>query len=236
MTGYAREELVGKPARILYPTQEDHDYVGTEKYRQISEKGTGTVETRWKRKDGAIIDILLSSTPIVPGDLSAGVTFTALDITDRKRSEEALRESRQMLRLVLDTIPVRVFWKDKDSRYMGCNTQFAKDAGLASTEEVIGRDDFSLSWSDQTELYREYDRSVISTGESKLNYVQPETRADGSQVWLRTSKVPLLDAGERSKGFWASMKTLPKASAPRRPEGERRALPAHGRADRHGRV
>ncbi len=200
MTGYAREELVGKPARILYPTQEDHDYVGTEKYRQISEKGTGTVETRWKRKDGAIIDILLSSTPIVPGDLSAGVTFTALDITDRKRSEEALRESRQMLRLVLDTIPVRVFWKDKDSRYMGCNTQFAKDAGLASTEEVIGRDDFSLSWSDQTELYREYDRSVISTGESKLNYVQPETRADGSQVWLRTSKVPLLDAGGEVEG------------------------------------
>ncbi len=200
MTGYSREELVGKPARIFYPTQEDSDYVGSEKYRQIRDKGTGTVETHWKKKDGTIIDILLSSTPIMPGDLLAGVTFTALDITERKRAEEALRESQQMLRLVLDTIPVRVFWKDKDSNYLGCNRQFAGDAGLASTEEVIGKNDFDLSWSEQADLYRGYDHEVISTGEPKLNYVQPETRSDGSLVWQRTSKVPLLDARGETKG------------------------------------
>lgn len=200
MTGYSREELVGKPARILYPTQEDHDYVGMEKYRQISEKGTGTVETRWQRKDGTIIDIILSSTPIDPGDLTAGVTFTALDITGRKRAEEQLRESQQMLRLVLDTIPARVFWKDRNSRYLGCNRQFAHDAGLARTEDIMGKDDSSLAWSDQADLYQEYDRMVIDSGEPKMGYVQPESRMDGSQVWLRTSKVPLLDAKGEVEG------------------------------------
>jgi signal transduction histidine kinase len=75
-------------ARILYPTDEDYEYVGREKYRQVHESGTGTVETRWQRKDGMVIDILLSSTPIDPADLSLGVTFTALDITERKRAQE----------------------------------------------------------------------------------------------------------------------------------------------------
>ncbi|MHC4402430.1 MAG: sensor histidine kinase [Planctomycetota bacterium] len=87
MVGYDREELVGRSARLLYPTEEDYAYVGREKYGQIRTEGTGTVETRWRRRDGAVIDVLLSSTPIDPADHSVGVTFTALDITERKRAE-----------------------------------------------------------------------------------------------------------------------------------------------------
>ena len=98
MTGYNRKELLGKSARMLYPTQEDYDYVGQEKYRQISEKGTGTVETRWKRKDGTVIDIILSSTRLDPDNLAKGVTFTALDITDRKQAGEELRDALVSLR------------------------------------------------------------------------------------------------------------------------------------------
>lgn len=88
MTGYAREELIGQTARMLYPTQADFDYVGTEKYRQIHERGIGTVETRWLRKNGKIINVLLSSSPVVPGDLDQGVTFTAQDITVSKHDEQ----------------------------------------------------------------------------------------------------------------------------------------------------
>jgi two-component system cell cycle sensor histidine kinase/response regulator CckA len=88
MTGWIRKELVGKSARVLYSSDADYEYVGTEKYRQIEEHGTGTVETRWQCKDGRIIDVLLSSTPINPNNLVEGVTFTALDITERKKAEE----------------------------------------------------------------------------------------------------------------------------------------------------
>ncbi len=87
MTGYTANELAGQKSRILYPTDEEFEYVGREKYRQICEVGTGTVETRWRRKDGSLIDVLLSSTPIDPDDLSIGVSFTALEITDRKQAE-----------------------------------------------------------------------------------------------------------------------------------------------------
>jgi PAS domain S-box-containing protein len=90
MTGYSHDELIGKNSRILYPTDEDYEYVGKVKYAQMRENGTGTVETRWRRKDGTIHNILLSSTPIDLSDIRAGVMFTALDITDRKDSKTLL--------------------------------------------------------------------------------------------------------------------------------------------------
>ena len=99
MLGYASEELIGKSARILYPTQEEYELVGKEKYKQIDLFGTGTVETKWVCKDGRIIDILLSSTPLNLKEISGGVTFTALDITGRKRSEEALKKSQERFAL-----------------------------------------------------------------------------------------------------------------------------------------
>jgi PAS domain S-box-containing protein len=91
MAGYSRDELVGRNARLLYLTDKDYEYVGREKYRQIDEKGTGMIETRWRRKDGEIIHIILSSTPLDTRDLSKGVTFTALDITERKQAEDEIK-------------------------------------------------------------------------------------------------------------------------------------------------
>lgn len=82
MTGYTQVELVGKSARMLYLTEEEYLFVGEEKYRQIKESNVGSVKTRFLHKDGSLIDVLLSSSPIMPDDLDAGVTFTVLNITD----------------------------------------------------------------------------------------------------------------------------------------------------------
>lgn len=100
MSGYDREEIVGRSARLLYPSQEEFDRVGLKKYDQIRNLGTGVIETRWKHKDGRIIDVLLSSTPLDPTDFSSGVTFTALDITERKKAETALLASAEIVRSI----------------------------------------------------------------------------------------------------------------------------------------
>jgi len=117
-----------------------------------------------------------------------------------KRSAElnesniALEESRAMLARVLDAIPVRVFWKDANSVYLGCNKNFAHDAGLDSPQAIIGKDDYAQTWKDQAELYRSDDKRVMSSGQEKLNYEEPQTTPDGGQIYLRTSKIPLRDA------------------------------------------
>ncbi len=91
MTGYANDELVGHSARLLYESEAEFRRVGQVKYAAIAQEGKGSVETRFRRKDGRIIDVLLSSAPLEPGNLASGVVFTALDITARKRAERELR-------------------------------------------------------------------------------------------------------------------------------------------------
>ncbi|MCF7668511.1 MAG: PAS domain S-box protein [Verrucomicrobia bacterium] len=101
-TGYEPRELLDQSARILYPDQDEFERVGTVKYDQINNYGIGAIETKWKRKDGRIIDILLSSAPIDPDNLDKGVTFTAMDITERKQNEEELILHKERFRSLFE--------------------------------------------------------------------------------------------------------------------------------------
>ena len=155
---------------------------------------SGKYEPRQLRHESIVIDAdrnphhILWQDAIGPNRTVIGI---GMDITERKAAGKKLQESRQMLQLVLNTIPVRVFWKDRDLNYIGCNELFAKDAGLLSSEQIPGKNDFELGWKKQANLYRSADKDVIETGRAKLNYEEPQDRPDGKRVWLRTSKIPL---------------------------------------------
>ncbi len=135
MTGYSKSELVNKNARILYPSQVDYEYVGKEKYKQISKHGTGTVETRWQSKDGSIMNILMSSTPLDPNNLQTGVTFTALDITERKKVEADLRESEEKFRSMMESMSDAAYICSPELKITYLNPAMKKKIGRDATGE-----------------------------------------------------------------------------------------------------
>ena len=151
--------------------------------------------------------IELYSYPLInrnTGKLEGAIEYVR-DVTERHRAAAALAEkhreleetaqeleqSRNMLQLILESIPVRVFWKDLDLRYLGCNTQFARDAGFQNPGELVGLDDFAMDWKEQADLYRVDDRQVIESYRPRVNIVEPQTTPAGATIWLNTSKVPL---------------------------------------------
>lgn len=136
-------------------------------------------------------------------------SFALYLIVKRKQAEDALKESQTLLENVLDTIPDRVFWKDLDSRYLGCNKLFAEDAGLMSPEEIIGKQDSELSWSERAELYRRNDLLVMDTGNPKLFYEEKLlNRADSNKTWIEISKIPLVDKSARVYGVLGTYRDI----------------------------
>lgn len=112
----------------------------------------------------------------------------------RSKAEEALSESYNLLNSIINSLPTRIFWKDKNLTYMGCNTVFANDAGKESPQEMIGKNDHEMTWKDQADIYNADDKNVMESGVAKLFFEEPQTTPDGETIWLRTSKVPLKNA------------------------------------------
>lgn len=147
-------------------------------------------EMRMMRRDGTFFWAELKATPTRNGEF--WIVFE--DINRRKQAESLMyHQSRQMIHLILDNIPQRIFWKDRDSVYQGCNGCFAEDSGLASSKEVIGKTDFDLSWHERAEHYRKDDQLVMKADRPKLHYEETIKCADDTVLCITTSKVPLHD-------------------------------------------
>jgi PAS domain S-box-containing protein len=123
------------------------------------------------------------------------------NITERKRAEEKNIESQNILRSIVENVPLRVFWKDAELRYLGCNAAFARDAGMSHPEDLIGKDDSQMAWRDRAERYRADDKLVMDNDTQKLGYEEPQTTTEGHTLWLRTSKVPLHDFDGKVTGI-----------------------------------
>ena len=90
--GYPYGFLLGKSTEVLYPNAEEYHRVGREFYSEIEKNGVGNLETRWLTQNGTEIQCFLQGSPLDPSDLSKGVIVAAMDITERKRAEKALKQ------------------------------------------------------------------------------------------------------------------------------------------------
>ena len=192
LLGYSVEETLETPFQNYIWPDEVEKLVDRHKRRMAGEAIPSISESALLHKNGQRVDVEINANRIDYGGGAASLVFIR-DIKERKTAEQELWQSQKMLQLVLDATPVRLFWKDKESTYLGCNQLFAEDAGLSSPDEIIGKTDYDLVWREQAEVYRSYDREVISSGKPKLNYEELQTHIEGSEIVLRTSKIPLTE-------------------------------------------
>ncbi|MBC7771728.1 MAG: PAS domain S-box protein [Pyrinomonadaceae bacterium] len=141
-------------------------------------------------------DWLVSYHPVKsPDGVARFVGCVVLEITERKKVEVELRRQKELLQNVIDNIPCAVFWKDRNSVNMGGNRLAARDLGFSSPADLLGKDNFDLQISRaEAESYTRYDREVMERGEPLVNLEEVITKADGIQLQVLTSKVPLRGA------------------------------------------
>ncbi|MDP3089033.1 MAG: PAS domain S-box protein, partial [Methylotenera sp.] len=186
--GYSHEELIGMPTRQLYLNEENYQAVGAS-YAEIKMHNVVRSQYEFVRKDGQHVWLNLSGA-MLNEELGESI-WTFVDVTRQKQAEMATASAHNLLEIIIDKTPARIFWKDKDLRYLGCNTTFANDAGKTSAIDIIGKNDFELSWAAQAEFYQADDRAVMASGVAKIGYEEPQTTPQGGTIWLRTSKIPL---------------------------------------------
>lgn len=131
------------------------------------------------------------------------------DITNQKSIESELRENKQMFQLVIDNIPQLISWKDINSTYMGCNTNFAKVAGLSTPDEIINKTDYELPWKvSETESFFEIDQLVMDTNKPEYHIILPQLQADGKGAWLDANKIPLHDINKKVVGLLSTYEDI----------------------------
>ncbi|WP_072681770.1 PAS domain-containing sensor histidine kinase [Arcobacter sp. LA11] len=103
-----------------------------------------------------------------------------------------LEDSKLLLKNIIDTVPVSIFWKNIDGEYMGLNKTFLQECKLDSVDDILGKTDFDLPWKNiKAKHYRRIDFEVINSGESKLQIEETYVRDNGDESFLLKSKVPL---------------------------------------------
>lgn len=200
MIGYTREELETGKIDWLGMTPPEYlakDYECMEYLIQNGE--VEPWEKEYYRKDGSRIAILIGAAFLTETNNES--ICVIIDISDRKQAEKALRKSQQLIQTIINTVPLPLFWKDRQSVFLGCNQQLAQLLGLSSTTEIEGKTDFDLSLSeDQAIAYCAGDQRVITSGEAELGREETYTLDDGEVNWIETHKAPLRDGDDNIIG------------------------------------
>jgi PAS domain S-box-containing protein len=198
--GYRADEAIGKHVLMLIPP--DHHNEEPEIISKIM-KGERVehYQTIRVRKDGSLVDISLTISPIKDASGKIiGASKIARDISDLKRTEQALRDSEKQTRLITDSIPALVAYVDLDRRYQFVNRAYEEWFGLKA-EEIVGRKVRDLVGDESYQSTQNEMQKVLSGEEVAFERFMPY--AKGGEKYVHVNYVPDIDnqTGE-VKGFF----------------------------------
>jgi PAS domain S-box-containing protein len=197
VVGYTRQELLETPyIEFVHP---DDKALTLETAIRNTQDPVTHFENRYRCRDGSYkwLDWMA-----VPASQEGLIYAVARDITESKASLAEQEKQRDLLETLLANVPASIFWKDRNSVFLGANKRFAQDAGLRSPDELIGKTDYDLAWRRQeADFYRQCDRKVMDSGQPLPNIEESQRQADGKEVHLLTNKVPLRDESGKVYGM-----------------------------------
>ena len=191
--GIPIEEAIGLQAKeflnFIHP--DDKLFVAEQtRKKQLGEKDViNQYQFRGLKKNGEIIWVEVFSTTINYQGKPANLV-TIIDITENKKSELKLMESEEKYRTLIENIPQRIFLKDKNSVYISCNNNYAKDLKIKA-DEIIGKTDYDFYPKELADKYKADDKRIISTGEAEE--LDEFDILNSNKRYVRTIKTPIHD-------------------------------------------
>ena len=199
--GYHASEMIGQQiTRIIPPNAQAQEAESLNRLRDG--KRVEQYEAVRVAKDGRPVAVSMTISPIfdVAGTL-IGAAKIARDITARKREEEALREEQALFNNLASTIPDRIYFKDRQSRFVRINEAMVRFFGLRSAPEAVGKTDFNFFTEEHARRAYEVEQRVMTKGEPLIGLEEKETWIDGRVTWVSTTKVALRDADGNITGL-----------------------------------
>jgi PAS domain S-box-containing protein len=154
ITGYSFEELYDQSTRLLYQDEDEFEKVGLVKHPIVKEHGVGHIETVFQKKDGIIIDIILSTAAFDKEDLSKGMIFTIADITESKNSERKLKASEEKFRILFENAPLAYQSLDEQGNIITVNQTWCQLMGYEK-KEVLGKNFGDFIDNNYTDVFKE---------------------------------------------------------------------------------
>ena len=193
MLGYTREELLEMSVFDIEAVETPEEIA---RHRErVLQRGYDSFETRHRCKDGKEIDVEVSANYI---DLDGGQMIVFVrDISERKRAERAMSESERRYRTLVENIPQKIFFKDRNSVYVSCNARYAEDLQLEPAE-IEGHTDYDFYPRGLAKKYRADDRRVLESG--KTERIEERYIVAGQQRIVETFKTPCIDENGKAVG------------------------------------
>ncbi|MFN8448444.1 MAG: PAS domain-containing protein [Anaerolineae bacterium] len=167
-------------------------------------------------------------TLLMLGILAFSYYFIQRDLVGRRRFEHLLGEERTLLRTVIDVLPINIYVKDADLRFVLMNRSQAKLVGAASPESAIGKRDADFFPTEWVAQYVSDERAIFETGEPLIGREEPSISPDGEQLVMLTTKVPVRDtSGCVTQIVGVSQDITTRKAAEREIEGLNESLRQH---------
>jgi PAS domain S-box-containing protein len=195
ITGYSKEEIIGRSTRMFYPSDEIYELVGVEREKPRNPGNLFEIETQFKRKDGNIIDVLIRSNPRDVNDDSKGYVFTVQDFTGIKLAERSLIESETRYRNIFDVAPVGIA-VHQQGKIVFANPAGLRLLGAKSPEELIGKDISTIIHPDHFEVARQRVLDMVAGKKGLYPVEELFVRLDGQEIDVELMATPLTFQGK----------------------------------------